>query len=393
MARDRSGSRSCDDDRPVSRRRRSLFRRPCRHVRRADEPPDRADRAPGADRTERQAGAGRPRARQRDRPAVARRRHRDFRPDPRKIQRVDGPRPGRNRRDKKPGASVGNRRPQAAQRAGHRCPDRSRQFGGCAKGHAPTKARGFPASACRRRSSARQRTNPSPTRSPTGWTCRPICWTQLVRKATATGHGSACWRTPGRRCASESHGCWPRFPVRSPFAAWRRTAPGGAMARHDPARLDPDFAMRRVRQYRGTDRCARDRLQAAGEGRQESDSAAVGRGHAGCSARLAAWDGRSCRSVLTVTMPAKTKTPNDIKALFAKFIKLSAADVQRAIRFIEPARQSRTRRAVEDSSRHERHRARRSAATITSAGRSGHRSCGRISASSGLVTAPSHQTA
>jgi uncharacterized protein (DUF2336 family) len=40
------------------------------------------------------------------------------------------------------------------------------------------------------------------------------------------------------------------------------------------------------------------------------------------------------QKVLTVTMPAKTKTPNDMKALFAKFVSLSAADVERAIRFI-----------------------------------------------------------
>ncbi|HEY5608367.1 MAG TPA: DUF2336 domain-containing protein [Alphaproteobacteria bacterium] len=40
------------------------------------------------------------------------------------------------------------------------------------------------------------------------------------------------------------------------------------------------------------------------------------------------------QKVLTVTMPAKTKTPNDMKALFAKFVGLSAADVERAIRFI-----------------------------------------------------------
>jgi uncharacterized protein (DUF2336 family) len=40
------------------------------------------------------------------------------------------------------------------------------------------------------------------------------------------------------------------------------------------------------------------------------------------------------QKVLPVTMPAKTKTPNDMKALFAKFVSLSAADVERAIRFI-----------------------------------------------------------
>ena len=40
------------------------------------------------------------------------------------------------------------------------------------------------------------------------------------------------------------------------------------------------------------------------------------------------------QKVLAVTMPAKTKTPNDMKALFAKFVNLSAADVERAIRFI-----------------------------------------------------------
>jgi hypothetical protein len=40
------------------------------------------------------------------------------------------------------------------------------------------------------------------------------------------------------------------------------------------------------------------------------------------------------QGVLSVAMPKKTKTPDDVKALFADFIKLTTADAQRAIRFI-----------------------------------------------------------
>jgi uncharacterized protein (DUF2336 family) len=40
------------------------------------------------------------------------------------------------------------------------------------------------------------------------------------------------------------------------------------------------------------------------------------------------------QKVLSATMPAKTGAPDDMKALFAKFVNLSAADAERAIRFI-----------------------------------------------------------
>jgi len=40
------------------------------------------------------------------------------------------------------------------------------------------------------------------------------------------------------------------------------------------------------------------------------------------------------QKVLTVTMPARTRTPNDMKVLFAKFVSLSPADLERALRFI-----------------------------------------------------------
>jgi len=51
--------------------------------------------------------------------------------------------------------------------------------------------------------------------------------------------------------------------------------------------------------------------------------------------------GRACgmgwpelQGILSVILPEKTKTPEDVKALFASFIKLTPANAQRAIRFI-----------------------------------------------------------
>jgi hypothetical protein len=40
------------------------------------------------------------------------------------------------------------------------------------------------------------------------------------------------------------------------------------------------------------------------------------------------------KGILSVTLPDRTKTPEDLKALFAGFVKLTPADAQRAIRFI-----------------------------------------------------------
>jgi uncharacterized protein (DUF2336 family) len=40
------------------------------------------------------------------------------------------------------------------------------------------------------------------------------------------------------------------------------------------------------------------------------------------------------KGILSVTLPEKAKSPDDVKALFADFVKLTPADAQRAIRFI-----------------------------------------------------------
>lgn len=40
------------------------------------------------------------------------------------------------------------------------------------------------------------------------------------------------------------------------------------------------------------------------------------------------------QGIVSVTLPAKTKTPDDVRALFASFRKLTLADAQRSIRFI-----------------------------------------------------------
>jgi hypothetical protein len=40
------------------------------------------------------------------------------------------------------------------------------------------------------------------------------------------------------------------------------------------------------------------------------------------------------KGILSVALPEKTKAPEDVKALFAAFVKLTPADAQRAVRFI-----------------------------------------------------------
>ena len=210
---------------PVSGRRRYLFRRSCRRVRRTDEPPDRADRTTGADRTERQA------ARPIDRAPVNVIGRLSYDDD---ID-IAGPILEQSNvltdddlveiaSTKSQAPSLRDRRPRQHQRTDHRRADQPRQRRSRAQGHRERGRAVFPIPASTRRSTRAERDDSlalrgrQPDRS-------------AHRSARATGpqghrdrSAASCWRTRVPRCGSGSPTCWPRFPIKW-RARWRRPAP------------------------------------------------------------------------------------------------------------------------------------------------------------------------